>query len=390
MPKGLRKSRRTKNQRRSNRKTRSKMYGGQLISSGNNTCVYNPAIECVDESEKIPPNHISRIVPSDSKEPAAQTKIKAALAKINPKYLKHFNLATKICKAKFKQTDLIKQCSVEKLSDTIKVGDTDLVNMLTPIQESDINRSDNGKFYKNLETTNAAMKDFLHALVEMNSYSVQVFHTDAHLGNFSWKGDSIVLHDWEKTIVGDANLLKEINASTPDSWKILGYTPTSSARRYLSGFPCWVHILDVIDRSIDRWHGLFPPNHKTVHLGHEILFRFWDLFSIIIPLNQVYLKAEVKMPEFIKKIGANLKKYYYDTFKEEAGVSLNGRPDIEDRKTKLDKITNKIHEIIDTTYSNKETSEKAAVNGELLKLVAQHANSSPAKQVLQNLLPSST
>jgi hypothetical protein len=365
------------------------MYGGQLIGSGNNTCVYNPPIECVDSSD-IPPNHISRIVPSDSIEPAAQTMIKAALAKINPKYLKHFNLATKICKAKFKQTDLIKQCSVEKLSDTIKVGDTDLVNMLTPIQESDINRSDNGKFYKNLETTNAAMKDFLHALVEMNSYSVQVFHTDAHLGNFSWKGDSIVLHDWEKTIVGDANLLKEINASTPDSWKILGYTPTSSARRYLSGFPCWVHILDVIDRSIDRWHGLFPPNHKTVHLGHEILFRFWDLFSIIIPLNQVYLKAEVKMPEFIKKIGANLKKYYYDTFKEEAGVSLNGRPDIEDRKTKLDKITNKIHEIIDTTYSNKETSEKAAVNGELLKLVAQHANSSPAKQVLQNLLPSST
>jgi len=359
------------------------MYGGQLIGSGNNTCVYNPPIECVDSSD-IPPNHVSRIVPSDSKEPAAQTSIKAAFAKMNPKYLKHFNLATKICKAKFKQTDLVKQCKVENLSDTVKVGDTNLVNMLTPMQESDINRSDNDKLYKNLETTNAAIKDFLHALVEMNSYSVQVFHTDAHLGNFSWKGDNIVLHDWEKTIVGDVNLLIEINGSTPDSWKILGSAPTSQTRRYLGQFPCWANILHVLQNTMDKFHGFFPPDHKAVYLGHEILFRFWDLFSIIIPLMQVYLRAEIEIPGFVNKIDNDIRDYYYKIFKDEYIASLGGRANLEDKKTKLDKITNKIHEIIDTTFRNE---EKAEVNVELLKLVALHANSSPAKQVLENLLP---
>lgn len=362
------------------------MYGGQLIGNGNNTCVYNPPIECVDGSD-IPPNHVSRIVPSDSREPAVQTNIKAALAKMNPKYLTHFNLATKICKARFKQTDLVKQCRVKNLSDTVKVGDTNLVNMLTPMQESDINRSDNDKLYKNLETTNAAIKDFLHALVEMNSYSVQVFHTDAHLGNFSWKGDSIVLHDWEKTIVGDANLLIEINGSTPDSWEILGFVPTYSARRYLRQFPCWSNILHVLQNTMDKFNGVFPPNHKFLHLGHQILFRFWDLFSIIIPLMQLYQKAEIEVPRFVNKIDDNITDYYYKIFKEEYIASLGGRANLEDRKTKLDKITNKIHEIIDTVFRNEETSEKAAVNVELLKLVAQHANSSPAKQVLENILP---
>ena len=66
---------------------------------------------------------------------------------------------------------------------------------------------------------------------------------------------------------------------------------------------------------------------------------------------------------------------------------MSGRANLDDRKTKLDKITNKIHSIIDAAFINEEISEKVAINGELLKLVAQHANSSPAKQVLQNLLP---
>jgi len=380
MPRRVKSKRAKKSQRQ--RKTRNKMYGGELIGSGNNTCVYNPPIECVDNSE-IPPGHVSRIVPSDSIEPTAQAKIQVALAKMDPKYQKHFNFATKICKAKFKQTDLDKQCTVEKLSDTVKVGDTDLINMLTPIQQSDINRRD-GTLYKNVEKTNAALTEFLHALVEMNSYSVQVYHTDAHLGNFSWKDDTIVLHDWEKTIVGDANLLIEVNGSTQSSWHILGYPPKLYERKYLEGFPCWNQIIEVIENTIDRYQGVFPQNHNEVHFAHEILFRFWDLFSIMNPLYEVYIAAGKNVPAFIKLIDKNVRNYYYDTFLDELLADAN----LEYRKTKMNEITNKIHALIDaaTATATATTNEKTAIDAELLKLVAKHANSSPSKKVLQNML----
>ena len=389
MPKGSKTRKARNNRRRRNRKSSKRMYGGQLIGSGNNTCVYNPPIECVDNSE-IPPNHISRIVPSDSIEPAVQAKVKTALTKINPKYLKHFNLATKICKAKFKQEDLTKKCTVENLSDTINFGNTNLFNMLTPIQESDINRSDNNKLYKNLETTNVAIKDFLHAIVELNSYSVQIFHTDAHLGNFSWKGDTIVLHDWEKCIIGDANLLIETNGSTKDSWRLFDYPLTIESimeRRYLSEYPCWSQIIEVLVPTFDRFTRVFPPNHDTVHYAHEILFRFWDLFSIMIPIYQVYLKAKIKVPTFIKLIDKNVTNYYYEIFIYEQQQA--GSANLKDRKTKLDKITNKIHAIIESAVADA-AHEKTAIDAELLKLVAKHANSSPSKQVLKNMLPSNT
>ncbi len=51
-----------------------------MIGKGNNTCVYNPPIDCVYGSE-IPVGHVSRIVPSDSIEPAAQEFIKGAIYK---------------------------------------------------------------------------------------------------------------------------------------------------------------------------------------------------------------------------------------------------------------------------------------------------------------------
>lgn len=347
MPRRVKNSKKAKKSQRQ-RKTRSKMDGGELIGSGNNTCVYNPPIECVDNSE-IPAGHVSRIVPSDSIEPAVQAQIQAAFKNMNPKYLKHFNLATKICKAKFKQTDLDpKQCKVAKLSDIIKVGDTDLINMLTPIQESDINKS-NGKLYKNVETTNAALIEFLHALVEMNSYSVQVFHTDAHLGNFSWKGDSVVLHDWEKCNIGDKNLLNHTNGSEEKSWQIFGFERIGYERMYLSPFPGWNLILRAINGSFDKYMFSFPNlDPRIMHITHEIFFRFWDLFSIAPSLNMVYLNAEIAKPKIINDIIDNALNYFIDLFHDEYEMAIGiKRADLDDKKTKLDKITNRLHAIID-------------------------------------------
>lgn len=378
MPKRVKNSKRAKKSK-GGRKTRSKMYGGKLIGSGNNTCVYDPQIACDKHSPPFLENHVSRIVPSDSIEPAVQEQIKVALTKMNPKYLKHFNLATKICKALFKESDLeARKCEVENLGDKIKVGKTDLINMITPKQESDINRSDTKELYKNLETTNAAIKEFLHALVEMNSCSVQVFHTDAHLGNFSWKGDSIVLHDWEKCIVGDAKLLIEINGTTENSWHILGYKPASEQRLYLIDFPCWNQILVALVPTIDKFQGIFPPNHETVHLAHEILFRFWDLFSIIPSLYQVYLVAKMEVPKFIKLIDENVTKYYYDAFHKEFLDTARGGASLEYRTTKMNEITQNIHAIIDSAVAD--AAEEQAATGAELKVVAQDAFPSPSKK----------
>jgi len=361
------------------------MRGGVLIGNGNNTCVYNPPIECADNSP-IPPNHVSRIVPEDSREPAIQEKIKAAFQNMNPSYLTHFNLATKICTAKFKQADLPNPCAVKALNGKVKLGETSLINMLTPIQESDINRKEDDKLYKGLETTNAALKDFLHALVEMNSYSVQVFHTDAHLGNVSWQGQNIVLHDWEKSIVGDENLLADINGSTPDSWALLGYKEDQGARAYLFNFSCWkIPLIGM--RSFDAYHGIFPRNHKTLQLIHQIYFRFWDILSIGVSLMQIYDKAKLPVPEYTKKIIAETLDYFHRLFLVEmygnSKVQLNDAA----KKIKLDKISNGIHAIIDTAFAEENVATKSSVNAELLRLVAQHANSSPSKEVLYNMLP---
>lgn len=358
------------------------MLGGHLIGSGNNTCVYRPAVDCIDGSE-IPANHVSRIVHPDSVEPDVQGRIKAAMSNMKPKYLKHFNLATKICAAKFKAEDLTNGCSVEALQGMVKLGATNMINMITPSQESDINNKEDDKLYKPVHITNAAFKDFLHALVEMNSYSVQVFHTDAHVGNVSWKGSNIVLHDWEKCQIGDENLLASINGSKPTSWNLLGYSVNSRERRYLYEYPCWKYPLLAMT-IFDSYSG-FPPSHDTLHLAHQIYFRFWDTLSIGLPLRQMYHIADVTEPEYINRIMETVINYFFDIFMAEFKTYPQVVLSEDDKKTKLNGITDRIHELIDAAFIDE--NNKFAVNAELLKLVAKHAHNSPSKKVLLNMLP---
>jgi len=360
------------------------MKGGLLIGNGNNTCVYNPPVDCTDDSP-IPANHVSRIVHPDSVEPDIQTQIKGAMAYMDPKYLKHFNLATKICQAKFKPEDLADACSVEALKRMVKPGPTNLINILTPKQESDINRKADGKFYKSPSVTKAAFKDFLHALVEMNSYSVQVFHTDAHVGNVSWKGPHIVLHDWEKCHVGDKNLLANINGSKPTSWNLLGFRPEVGERAYLMEYPCWK--IPLVAMGI---FDMYQRHNDTLQLTHEIYFRFWDLFSIGTPLRQMYIIANIPEPPFAIRIMKDAMDYFFDKFMDEHERYPKVALSHHEKKAKLDIITNHIHEIIDAAFqaeNNNERNTKFAANAELLKLVAKHASNSPSKAVLLNMLP---
>jgi hypothetical protein len=332
--------------------------GGSFLASGNNTCVYRPPVDCTDGSE-IPEGHVSRIVPADSVEPGIQETIKTAFRTMDERYKKHFNLATKVCKAKFKEADLksedlTRECRVEGLEGQIKVGDTDLWNMLTPSQEADINKSD-GTLYKDAKTTFMALKDLLHAIVEMNSYSVQVFHTDAHKGNVSWKGDIIVLHDWEKCTVRDTNQLNTINGT--GGYDILsGNPPVDALKRDLRNFPCWVGILEEmkvfdIARTVH-----YPPDHKILHFSHEIFFRFWDLFSILVPVAIMFYDGETPLVEvdMITKLRGKLSDYFRDVFVSDLREVLTepGRVLTEDvKRTKLDAITTKLHEVIETSFT---------------------------------------
>jgi hypothetical protein len=304
---------------------------------------------------------------------------------MDPKYLKHFNLATKICKAKFKPEDLADACSVEALKRMVKPGPTNLINILTPTQESDINRKEDGKFYKSPSVTKAAFKEFLHAIVEMNSYSVQVFHTDAHIGNVSWKGPHIVLHDWEKCQVGDTHLLAEINGSKPTSWNLLGFRPEVGERAYLSQYPCWR--IPLIAMGI---FDMYQRHHDTLQLTHQIYFRFWDLFSIGTPLRQMYIMANVPEPPYINRIMQDAMDYFFDTFMDEHARYPKVALRDQEKKEKLDIISNRIHEIIDTVFqanNNSNRNNQRATNAELLKLVAKHAHDSPSKAVFLNMLP---
>jgi len=355
------------------------MRAGALIGNGNNTCVYNPPVECADGTA-IPAGHISRIVPADSIEPDVQTRIKAAFRNMDPQYLKHFNLATKICRAKFKASDLANPCPVASLWGAVQVGSSDLINMLTPVQESDINTKETLALYKDLETTNAGFRDFLHAIVEMNSESVQVFHSDSHIGNVSWKGTTIVLHDWEKSMIGDARLLADINGSTPDSWRLLGFRPDSQQRAYLNDFPCWKYPL----LAMTIFDGYYRPfEHMHLRFTHRVFFRFWDLLALGVSLRQMYHFANVEEPVYIKKIMSTAMDYFFDSFR----TSLGNEPSAVEAKVKLNEITAGIHKIIDAGFDDS-NSDRAA--GELLRLVAFHSKNSPSKGVLLNMLPKVT
>lgn len=394
------------------------MDGGVLIGKGNNTCVYSPPIACVDGSE-IPPGHVSRIVPSDSIEPAVQELIKETISKMAPKYKKHFNLGTKQCKAKFKESDIEKPCDVEDLQDHIKVGDTDLINILTPIQESDVNKPD-GSFYKDEKTTKHAIKALLHAIVEMNRYRLRkmmvdyyggVFHSDEHLGNFSWKGDNIVLHDWEKSTVGDDMLLGELTGYV-NSWGcLLGCDPANDDRKRLKEYPHWIYpirFIEALETRDNKSIKNMKINHARLELSHQFFFRFWDTISIIGPLQLSYQEAGLPPPKYLEDLFDGLLMYFIDLLidaeerkaeernfekrKYEWGVSLPPL-NIEER---LGEVTDAIHDIINEAFTeagnnkagnNKAENNNAYMSRELLKLVAAHAYSSPDKKLLRNMVP---
>ena len=359
------------------------MNGGELIGEGNYTCVYDPPIACTDDSA-IPEKHVSRIVLSKSTEPDVQKEIKVALSKIDEKYIKHFNLATKICLANFKDTDLTPKCTAEHLDIAVKEGKTNLINMLTPIQDSHIIKKD-GTLYREITMTNAAFKNYFHALAKMNSYAAQVFHMDAHEENMAWKGDTIVLFDWGLCWVGDKTLLENINGvkQVESSWNILGFVPTSFHRKILIKFKQWTGILNAIN-IFDTFGSVYPPSHKALDLSHQIFFRFWNMFSVYCTLKKIYEKAAE--PEFVDEIYNSLVEYlnklltqtaFSVTYSDDEVVKVLPQIAKKDEENLLKEITATIHVLIDNAFKGEYEIEPA-----LLGAILDNPDKTPKRELI--------
>jgi len=248
---------------------RTRKRGGVRIGQGTETCVYKPPIACKD-GRAIPPNTVSRIIKS-SDELVKQTQVKEALKRINPKWLSYFNLFVDSCRpVNFKPEDLTIPCDNIKLD----VGDVDVVNLFTTVQDHDILNPD-GTLFKDAATTHEAMKNLLHAVIELNSQQVQVFHRDAHYGNIAWMGNKLVLHDWGFAVVGDKQMLDSlsISDSATNRFNILNTNDSVTFvqdRKYRKGFAKYNIIIKILE-----W------TSKKYTLDPEILFRMFDTLSIL-------------------------------------------------------------------------------------------------------------
>lgn len=248
---------------------RTRKRGGVRIGQGTETCVYKPPIACKD-GRAIPPNTVSRIIKT-SDELVKQTQVKEALKKIKAKWLPYFNLFVDSCRpVNFKPEDLTVPCDNIKLN----AGDVDVVNLFTTVQDHDILNSD-GTYFKDQATTHEALKNLLHAVIELNSQPVQVFHRDAHYGNIAWMNEKLVLHDWGFAVVGDKQMLDSlsISDSATNQFNILNTSdPVTFAqdRKYRKGFAKYNIIIKILEWS-----------SKKYTLDPEILFRLFDTLSIL-------------------------------------------------------------------------------------------------------------
>lgn len=342
-----------------------KKKGGAFLASGNNTCVFDPPVKCADKSTPVG-NFVSRIVPADSVDLIKQKEVKKAFASLDPRYVKNFNLFEDACNAEFRPEDEPDKCDVSTLRGNLKLGSTRLINIITPKQDGDINiTTDNPEsigLRKSEAVTLTAMKELFLAIIEMNSFRVQVFHTDAHLGNISWKGENIVLHDWEKATIGDEELWKSLSGQfwgefigiqliiknlnenaddakavaidagekNPDAIVAVGNAATAewvtnpentrgvtpAAQERLEKFETltwWKNLLILLENT--TWDQRYDAG-KEIPPVLEIAFRFWDIMSILPVCRSMFhtftVKDGVKMVEIPILVGVEetLKRYW--------------------------------------------------------------------------------
>jgi hypothetical protein len=326
--------------------------GGKLIGQGSYTCVYDPPIDCADGTP-VPPGNVSRVVAENSDEPEIQQRVKDALTKLDAKYQKNFNFLDSICEASFKQEDLEPECKVKDIKDKVLPGSTKLKNLITSKQDFDLVDKE-GDFIKNIDVTSAGFKDLFHAVIEMNSLKVQVFHRDTHSGNIAWKGDNIVLHDWGLAKIGDNELLDGLSGRSPGSYQIIG--PGGRDREFLKDYNQWHYVLRAFAYyEMQRFVNL--GSYSSLNLPNKVIFRFWDTFALIGGLNAAYMRATGMTPPFITKLQEKVFKLYVNTIDLLKRVDNTNRTKLKDlpenekeHTDMLNNLTSSLHKITDMVF----------------------------------------
>lgn len=356
--------------------------GGKLLGQGNNTCVYDPPVKCAGVA--IPPNTVSRIVPNESVDAVKQDAVREAVKTI-PEFKDNFNFYVSKCdNPSFSAEDLEVPCDVGALKGKINPGSASVQNLYTPKQDGDINKGvydENGDLESNTlikdeKRTIASLQAFLHAVVGLNSLDVQVFHADAHIGNISWVGDNIVLHDWEKATISDTQFWKSLSNADDNGWggiigtakaireasdtgdtngELIARDLLYDAERWqdLTEFLQWrdalilLHSTDVSDRYAAG---------KELPISVAAAFRCWDLFSIIPVLAQMFAYTPLDDHPIYLKIRSNARIYWRE-IREALEKPIPNRDEF------LKSITVRLHTIIDEAYATSGASRTRRRSG---------------------------
>ena len=182
-----------------------KKKGGRFLAQGADTCVYDPAVQCIPGtlSDRVPQgNYVSRLILLADEEITNQEDVKSALRQIqrrNPEehVEQYFNLSVASCLPQLAESDLRNRngrhctASMQNL-DSVTKGNR-YMNLITPKQGADMNRLP-------IAFIREHVPKLLRAIAFLNSEGV--VHADAHPGNIAEMGGRLVLHDWGRATVG--------------------------------------------------------------------------------------------------------------------------------------------------------------------------------------------
>ena len=96
-----------------------------------------------------------------------------------------------------------------------------------------------------------------------------------------------------------------------------GLPHCETARQYLSKYPCWKDIVGITEKFLGIARLIhYPPSHLEIHFAHEMLFRFWDLISILIPAMTMFYEDDTPMTEayIILKLRENVANHWNNVF----------------------------------------------------------------------------
>lgn len=190
------------------------MYGGAKWRSGQDTCVFKPAVLC-DGETAVAPNSVSRIVPRDTSDEHTERIIRDTFPDLVAD--ESVTLHTQSCTPSFTSADLVPHsvytpkpgCQSLEAAGLLTPGPKpQLVNLITPYRDGGAIRvlADNYMMPKGAKLV-ALIQPILNAAVAMvPDDGPWVIHADCHFGNIllNNRTQTASLSDWGRTLIVSA------------------------------------------------------------------------------------------------------------------------------------------------------------------------------------------